>query len=268
MGYNEETVNIAVGMALNDHRPIREIARLLHVGRAAIGRWVKRTLEGLPTHFSSAPKQVHNRTGENILKRIRRLLEEGAGTIKAWFESGMRICLRTVQRWKSKWFPPVKEKMESHRYERRKVFSLMHTDWGVKRINGGQRCCFTFYEDDASRRLYATKAYARADSDNTTDALVSARSEADFGAVLSDRGKVYQNAFRGLCRSNGIKSLHTHPYPPKTFKEAEKQMSSDIAHSKNKGRLGLMAAPIEGGFTLCFHHGGGIMHVGDFKTAA
>jgi len=64
MGYNEEIVNIAVGMVLEDHRSVREAARLLHVGRAAISRWVKRTLEGLPTHFSSAPRQVHNRTGE------------------------------------------------------------------------------------------------------------------------------------------------------------------------------------------------------------
>ena len=89
-----------------------------------------------------------------------------------------------------------------------------------------------------------------------------------------------QNPLRAIIAENSLMSslmnelnksslfLHTHPYPPKTFKEAEKQMSSDIANSKNKGRLGLMAAPIEGGFTLCFHHGGGIMHVGDFKTAA
>src|SRR3989338_6742880 len=221
MGYNEEIVNIAVGMVLEDHRSVREAARLLHVGRAAISRWVKRTLEGLPTHFSSAPRQVHNRTGENILKRIRKLLEEGAGTIKAWFESGKRVCLRTVQRWKTKWFPPVKEKAESHRYERRKVLSLVHTDWGVKRVNGGQRCCFTFYEDDASRRLYATKAYPKADTDNTIDAFCIARSEAAFGAVLSDCGKVYQNTFRGLCMSNGIKSLHTRPYNPKCNGKAE-----------------------------------------------
>ena len=221
MGYNEEIVKIAVSMVLDDHRSVREAARLLHVGRAAIGRWVTRVKAGLPTHFSPAPKQVHNRTGENILKRIMKLLQEGAGTIKAWFESGQKTCLRTVQRWKSKWFPPVKEKVESHRYERRKILSLMHTDWGVKRINEGKRCCFTFYEDDASRRLYATKAYAKADSDSTTDAYVNARSEADFGAVLSDCGKVYQNAFRGLCRSNGTRSLHTRPYNPKCNGKAE-----------------------------------------------
>lgn len=222
MGYAKEIVNIAVAMVLNDHRKIREVARLLHVGRAAIGRWVKRALKGLPTHFSTAPKQVHNRTGENVLKRVKTLLAQGEGTIKAWFETGKRICLRTVQRWKAKWFPPVKEeKVKSRRYERRKALSLMHTDWGVKRINEGQRCCFTFYVDDASRRLYATKAYAKADSNSTTDAFIHARSEAGFGAVLSDCGKVYQNAFIGLCRSNGIRSLHTRPFNPKCNGKAE-----------------------------------------------
>lgn len=221
MGYTEEIVNIAVGMVLKDHRKIREVSGLLHVGRAAIGRWVKRVLKGLPTHLSTAPKQVHNRTGENILKRIKKLLKEGAGTIKAWFESGRRTCLRTVQRWKASWFPPLKEKIESKRYERRKLFSLMHTDWGVKRINGGQRCCFTFYEDDTSRRLYAAKAYPKADIDSTIDAFCNARSETAFKAVLSDCGKVYQNTFRGLCRSNDVKSLHTRPYNPKCNGKAE-----------------------------------------------
>lgn len=221
MGYNTEIVNIAVAMVLKDHRKIREVARLLHVGRVAIGRWVNRVLEGLPTHFSSAPRQVHNRTGENILKRIRKLLEEGAGTIKAWFESGKKICLRTVQRWKAAWFPEVKEKVESHRYERRKVFSLMHTDWGVKRINEGQRCCFTFYEDDASRRLYATKAYPKADYANTFDALRRAKRKAAFGAVLSDCGKVYRNKYVDECKKLGVKSHHTRPYNPKCNGKAE-----------------------------------------------
>lgn len=221
MAYAEEIVNLAVGMVLNDHHSMREVARLLHIGRAAISRWVNRVLEGLPTHFSSAPKQVRNRTGEDILKRIRQLLETGAGTIKAWADAGKETCLRTVQRWKAKWFPPVKEKKESRRYERRKVFSLMHTDWGVKRINEGKRCCFTFYEDDASRMLYSTKAYPKADSDNTIDAFCNARSEAAFAAVLSDCGKVYQNLFRGLCMSNDVKSIHTRPYNPKCNGKAE-----------------------------------------------
>ena len=221
MGYKAEIVDIAVGMALQDRRPIREIARLLYIGRAAISRWVGRILAGLPTHFSPAPKQVRNRTGENVLKRIRKLLQEGAGTIKAWFESGQKTCLRTVQRWKAKWFPPIKKKEKSKRYERKKALSLMHTDWGTKRINEGKRCCFTFYEDDATRKLYATKAYPKADANNTLDAFCNARSEAAFGAVLSDCGKVYQNTYRGLCASNGAKSLHTRPYNPKCNGKAE-----------------------------------------------
>lgn len=220
MAYTEEIVNIAVGMVLHDHHSIREVARLLHVGRAAVGRWVNRILEGLPTHFSPVPKQVHNRTGENILKRVRKLLEEGAGTIKAWFESGKRICLRTVQRWKAKWFPPAEEKEKPLRYERKKVFSLAHTDWGVKRVNG-VRCCFTFYEDDASRRLYGTRAYPKADLDNTLDALRRARKKAAFRQVLSDCGRVYVKKFVEECARLKVKSIHTAPYNPKCNGKAE-----------------------------------------------
>lgn len=220
MGYSKEIVNIAVAMVFKDHRAIREVARLLHVGRAAITRWVERTLEGLPTHFSRAPKQVHNRTGENILKRIRKLLEAGAGTIKAWFESGKKTCLRTVQRWKSKWFPEVKEKPAIKRYERKKVFSLAHTDWGVKRVNG-VRCCFTFYEDDASRRLYGTRAYPKADLANTIDALKKARKEAPFQQILSDCGRVYIKTFVEECAKLKVKSIHTAPYNPKCNGKAE-----------------------------------------------
>jgi transposase InsO family protein len=221
MGYTTEIVNIAVGMVLNDHHSIREAARLLHIGRATIGRWIKRVKARVPTHFSTAPKQVHNRTGENILKRIKNMLEKGTGTIKAWFDAGKEVCLRTVQRWKARWFPPVKEKIVSRRYERKKLLSLMHTDWGVKRINEGKRCCFTFYEDDASRWLCATRAYPKADLDNTIDAFCNARSEAPFAAVLSDCGKVYQNTFVGLCKSNDVKSIHTRPFNPKCNGKAE-----------------------------------------------
>lgn len=221
MGYNEEIVKIAVSMVLNDHHAIREVAGLLHVGRAAIGRWVKRVKAGLPTHFSRAPKQVHNRTGENILQRIKKLLEKGAGTIKVWFEAGKKVCLRTVQRWKAKWFPQIKKKEKPKRYERKRALSLVHTDWGCKRINEGKRCCFTFYEDDATRMLYATRAYPSACLDNTIDAFCAARSEVFFESVLSDCGKVYQNTFMGLCASNGTKSIHTRPYNPKCNGKAE-----------------------------------------------
>jgi transposase InsO family protein len=220
MGYKAEIVKVAVQL-VEKGLSIRKVAKLLDIGREAIGRWIQRLLKGMPTHFRTIPRQVRNRTGCNILKRIRRLLEEKAGTIEAWSKTGKKTCIRTVQRWKAKWFPPVKEKLKSKRYERRKVHSLSHTDWGTKRINEGKRCCFTFYEDDASRRLYAAKAYPKADSDNTIDAFCNARSEAGFEAVLSDCGKVYQNTFRGLCRSNGIKSLHTRPYNPKCNGKAE-----------------------------------------------
>jgi len=220
MGYTGEIVKIAVGMTLQDHRPIREVARLLHVGRAAIGRWVERVKAGLPTHVSTAPKQVRNRTGENILQRIRKLLAEGAGTIKTWFESGKKICLRTVQRWKAKWFPQAKEKKAVKRYERTKVFSLAHTDWGVKRVNG-VRCCFTFYVDDASRRLYGTRAYLKADLTNTIDALRRARKKAAFQQVLSDCGRVYVKKFVEECTKLGVKSIHTAPYNPQCNGKAE-----------------------------------------------
>ena len=221
MAYTEEIVNIAVGMVLRDHHSIREVARLLHIGRATIARWVGRIQGGLPTHFSSAPKQVHNRTGENILQRIKKLLQEGAGTIKAWLDSGKRTCLRTIQRWKAKWFPQIKEKTIGKRYERKKVFSLAHTDWGTKRIGEGRRCCFTFYVDDASRRLYGTYAYPNADYANTFDALHRARSKASFKAVLSDCAKVYRNKFLEECKKLGMLSLHTRPYNPKCNGKAE-----------------------------------------------
>jgi len=221
MAYTEDIVNTAVRMVLDDHHPRRKVARLLHIGRETVNRWAGRAQKGKPFHLSTTPKQVHNRTGENILKRIRKLLESGAGTIKTWSEIGKKTCIRTVQRWKSKWFPIIKEKIKSKRYERKKVFSLMHTDWGVKRINGGQRCCFTFYEDDATRMLYGVKAYPKADIENTMDAFLNVRSKTGFKAVLSDCGKVYQNTYRGLCKSNNTKSIHTRPYNPKCNGKAE-----------------------------------------------
>ena len=219
MGYKAEVVKLAVQLA--EKVGIREAARLIGIGREAIGRWIERLKQGLPTHLKTTPRQVRNRTGQNVLKRIHKLLEAKAGTIETWAKIEKKTCIRTVQRWKAKWFPPVKEKVKSRRYERRKVHALVHTDWGTKRINEGKRCCFTFYVDDACRRLYATKAYPKADEENTTDAFCNARSDADFEAVLSDCGRVYQNAFRGLCASNSIKSHHTRPYNPKCNGKAE-----------------------------------------------
>ena len=82
MAYKEEIVKVAVQVA--DKAGIREAARLLGIGREAIGRWLQRIAKGLPTHFKTTPRQVRNRTGRNILKRIRRLLESRAGTIETW----------------------------------------------------------------------------------------------------------------------------------------------------------------------------------------
>ncbi len=219
MGYKAEVVKLAVQVA--EKIGIREAARLSNIGREAVGRWLQRLKLGLPTHFRTTPRQVRNRTGRNVLKQLKKLLESGSGTIEVWAKTGKKVCIRTVQRWKGKWFPPVKEKQKSRRYERDKLLILMHTDWGCKRINEGKRCCFTFYVDDASRRLYATQAYPSASGENTTDAFCNARSEAAFESVLSDCGRVYQNAFRGLCASNGIKSHHTRPYNPKCNGKAE-----------------------------------------------
>ncbi len=220
MGYKAEVVKLAVRLA-EKIGSIREAARLSDIGREALGRWIQRLKQGLPTHLKTTPRQVRNRTGQNVLRRIHKLLESGAGTIETWARTEKKTCIRTVQRWKAKWFPPVKVKAKSKRYERQKLFSLAHTDWGTKRINEGKRCCFTFYVDDASRWLCGTQAYPSASGDNTTDAFCNAISDAPFKAVLSDCGRVYQNAFRGVCASNGVKSHHTRPYNPKCNGKAE-----------------------------------------------
>ena len=142
MGYKAEIVKIAVQVA--EKIGIRAAARLIGIGREAIGRWIERLRNGLPTHLKTTPRQVRNRTGQNVLNRIHKLLEANAGTIETWAKTGKKVCIRTVQRWKTKWFPPLKEKVKSKRYEHRKLFSMAHTDWGTKRINEGKRCCFTF----------------------------------------------------------------------------------------------------------------------------
>lgn len=220
MGYKAEVVKLAVH-PVEKGLSIRSVAKRMEIGREAIGRWIERLRKGLPTYLKTTPKQVRNRTGVNVLIRIHKLLEADAGTIETWAKTGKKVCIRTVQRWKAIWFPPLKEKAKSKRYEHRKLFSMAHTGWGTKRIHEGKRCCFTFYVDDASRWLTGTKAYPSASGENTTDAFCNAISDAPFKAVLSDCGRVYQNAFRGLCASNGIKSHHTRPYNPKCNGKAE-----------------------------------------------
>ena len=96
----------------------------------------------------------------------------------------------------------------------------MHTDWGIKRIKGGVRCCFSFYEDDASRKVYALKAYSKANLVNTLNNLELARKETGgFKAVLTDCGGVYRKNYD--TNMNGIKHIKTRPYNPKCNGKAE-----------------------------------------------
>jgi transposase InsO family protein len=151
---------------------------------------------------------------------MKALLESGLSAVLVWLKVGKR-CLRTVQRYKKQWFPvQAKPKVKVKRYERRKVFSLMHTDWGVKRILHGVRCCFSFYEDDASRKLYALRAYPKASLPNTIHNFqLAVKKTHGFKAVLSDCGGVYRKNFD--AQMNGIKHIRTRPYNPKCNGKAE-----------------------------------------------
>lgn len=221
MKYGEEVVNRVVDAVLARRCSAREAERLFRIPRKTIGRWLKRRLGRLPYWFSRAAKRVRNRTPEGVLSRLRELLRKGKSAVTAWLESGRKVCLRTVQRWKRKWFPAVKAKVESKRYERRKALSLAHTDWAEKRIAKGKRCCFTFYVDDATRRLYACRAYTSAKWKNTKDALHNALRAAKFKAVLTDCGRVYTVKWGAACRKAGVKPIHTRPYNPKCNGKAE-----------------------------------------------
>ena len=166
MKYGKDFVKRVVATVLERRCSARQAERLLGVPRKTIGRWLQRQLGQLPYWFSRAAKRVRNRTPKGVLGELRRLLQAGKSAVEAWFAEGKRVSLRTVQRWKARWFPPVKTKRVVMRYERRKALSLMHTDWAVKRVADGKRCCFTFYADDATRRLYACRAYKKASLQN------------------------------------------------------------------------------------------------------
>jgi len=198
----------------------RKLEETLGVSRKTVYRWRGRTLLGLSARFKRAAKRVWNKTCKRIQRRIKRLLQETESAIQAWCKF-RKVCLRTVQRYRKKWFSQQsKPKIKVKRYERRKVFSLMHTDWGVKRIKNGVRCCFSFYEDDASRKVYALKAYSKATLDNTLDNLELARQETGgFKAVLTDCGGVYRKTYDS--NMNGIKHIRTRPYNPKCNGKAE-----------------------------------------------
>lgn len=222
MKYQEEFVKRVVTTILERRCSAREAERLLGVPRKTIGRWLKRELGALPYWFSRAAKQIRNRTPASVLSRLRNLLRAGKSAVLSWLALGKRVALRTVQRWKRKWFPPIKPvKVKSKRYQRRKAFSLGHTDWGVKRIKNGKRCCFTFYIDDATRRLYALRAYPKADQSNTFDAFRRARKRTHFKAVLTDCGRVYTKKWKAKCKFVHVKAIHTRPYNPKCNGKAE-----------------------------------------------
>jgi transposase InsO family protein len=222
MKYEKEFVNRVVGTVIEKRCSARQAERLLGVPRKTIGRWLSRLLGRLPYWFSRAAKQVRNRTRKSLLGRMRKFLSQGKSTVETWITLGKRVCLRTVQRWKAKMFPPVKTPLvKPKRYQRRKALSLAHTDWGAKRIKNGKRCCFTFWEDDATRRLYACRAYAKADQANTFDALRRARRTARFKAVLTDCGRVYSKQWTAKCVKLHVKPVHTRPYNPKCNGKAE-----------------------------------------------
>lgn len=222
MKYAEDFVKRVTSTVMERRCSARQAEHLLGVPRKTIGRWLKRHLGKLPYWFSRAPKNVRNRTQPALLSRLRQLLTQGKTVVETWIAVGRRVCLRTVHRWKRAWFPPIeKPKIKPKRYNRRKIGSLMHTDWAVKRIKTGKRCCFTFYVDDATRRLWGTRAYAKADQKNTFDAQRRVRRATRFRAVLTDCGKAYSKQWNAKCKLFDIKPIHTRPYNPKCNGKAE-----------------------------------------------
>ncbi len=222
MKYEDEFIKRVSTVVISGTCSIRGISRTLNIPRSTVTRWVKRIKQGLPARFKRAANKIWNKTKEKILDKVKNLLESGKTVIQTWAEIGKKVAIRTIERWKATWFPEVKEKKKCKRYVRKKVFSLMHTDWASKRIKEGKRICITFYEDDATRRLYALRAYDRATLENTIDNLKIVRKEAKtFKAVLSDCGKVYAKTYGEKCKSFGIKSVHTRPYNPKCNGKAE-----------------------------------------------
>ncbi|MBU2476722.1 DDE-type integrase/transposase/recombinase [Candidatus Micrarchaeota archaeon] len=199
----------------------RKVQETLGVSRKTVYRWRNRNRQGLPFRFKRRAKRVWNKTRKHIQKKIKHLLKETESTIQAWCKF-RKVCLRTVQRYKKQWFPQQpKPKPKIKRYERKHVFSLMHTDWGVKRIKNGIRCCFSFYEDDCSRKLFALKAYKKADLTNTLDNQKQAKKETHgFKAVLSDNARVYKSKKFDEQLGN-IKHIKTRPYNPKCNGKAE-----------------------------------------------
>lgn len=222
MKYDNEFIKRIADTVISGRSSIRQVSKLLGVSRNTVSRWVNRIKKGLPARFKRKARNVWNRTSEEILGKLKQVLESGKSVVQAWINLGKKLSIRTIQRWKTAWFPEVEEKKVCKRYVRKKVFSLMHTDWAVKRILNGKRMCFTFYEDDASRRLYSLKAYDRADQKNTNNCLRTAKEETKgFKSVLSDCGRVYTKSYGEECKGLGVKNTHTRPYNPKCNGKAE-----------------------------------------------
>lgn len=198
----------------------RAIERTLGVPRESVYRWRGNVQAGKSARQKQAPKKVWNKKPKKVIDKIVALLKKGKTTIEVWIEVG-KTCLRTVQRYKKKYLPaPPKEKKKVKRYERRKAGSLFHTDWGVKRILNGQRCCFSFYEDDACRKMYALRAYPNAKQENTNDNYQRAwKKSGGFKALLTDNGGQYRKTFDE--QPNMAKHIHTRPHNPKCNGKAE-----------------------------------------------
>lgn len=220
MKYSSDIVEKVVGRLLSGEIKQVDLEKALNIPRKTLSRWVKRKLAGLPARFKRKAKRIWNKTVQPTLDKMRALLEQGKSTTLTWL--GLKkTCLRTVQRYNKKWFPlQPKPKQKVLRYERKHSKTLMHTDWGTKRIKNGVRCCFSFYEDDCSRKLSALKAYNKADLVNTLDNRKQAiKQTGGFKSILSDNARVYGKKYDADLGS--IKHIHTRPYNPKCNGKAE-----------------------------------------------
>lgn len=220
MIYADNVVENIVARLVSGEVRVCELARVVGIPRGTVSRWFKRKLSGQPTRFKRAAKKVWNKTVQPVLDEMNALLKKGLSTTLTWLKMRKR-CLRTVQRYNKQWFPPkIEPKSKPKRYERKHVLSLMHTDWAVKRVKDGVRCCFSFYEDDASRKLFALRAYPRATLVNTFDNFERAKKQTGgFKAVLSDNGRVYMKNFD--AQLGGIKHIKTRVHNPKCNGKAE-----------------------------------------------
>lgn len=222
MKYDDEFVKRIATSVMDSLWSIREASKKLKIARNTISTWISRIKAGLPARFKRSAKRVWNRTSDEVLASVKDLLACGKTVVQAWSAMGKKLSMRTIERWNAMWFPAIEERKECKRYVRRKAFSLVHTDWAVKRIANGKRTCFTFYVDDATRRLFALRAYSRASLENTLCNLDAAwKRTGGFKAVLSDCGRVYTKAYGEECKTLGTKSVHTRPYNPKCNGKAE-----------------------------------------------